>query len=348
MSRAETMPKALPLLDNIETTQNNKTSRKPLIDKASDDFFIEKKYDKNINSDAIIDITEAKNLSFRLAHSLIENNSFLIDKAEKMLNCGNYVEVAEGSVVYANFCRLRLCPMCQRRRSLRAFSDFCKMNDYLDSTYGYKFLHLVLTVPNCSSDELGSTISKLYKSFNLFLNNSLVKNKFKGVARCLEVSYNNRYKIDGEDGEMLGRCFHPHLHCLVAVSRSYGSGKNYIRQELIQQLWTDINGSSQPLQVHIERIKDGDTSALAEVAKYSFKPLEFTCSDAERVRVLEALNLGLHGRRLVTFFGVFKEAKRITKAKCDEDNFEPERIEVDGSSLHRYNYNCLSHQYEAI
>ena len=82
----------------------------------------------------------------------------------------------------------------------------------------YRFLHLVLTIPNSNDgNELVQAIRLLYKGFSFFMAYKSIRGAFKGVLRCLEISYN--YESDS---------FHPHLHCLVAVNKCVGKSEELL------------------------------------------------------------------------------------------------------------------------
>lgn len=262
-----------------------------------------------------------------------------------MLLCGSYIETQNEKVVSANFCRQRICPMCQRRRSLDVAANTREIVDYLTANGGRKFLHLVLTVPNVGLCNLDETITRMYKASSKFFKDKKIVNKFKGVMRCLEVTYNSRIGyIDGDvDGGLtiIGNAFHPHLHCLVSVGKSYGSGKNYIKQADLLELWRSYYGDERITQLHVAAVKDD--GAVSEVAKYCVKPLENDRPDYELSVVTEAIFTALHGRRLIQLYGDFKDAAR--KLKIDIDAEKPTSVEV-GFNVQRYYYNLNLGCYE--
>lgn len=283
--------------------------------------------------------------SEKIALSLLNNRSILAERAEKMLLCGSYIETQNEKVVSANFCRQRICPMCQRRRSLDVAANTREIVDYLTANGGRKFLHLVLTVPNVGLCNLDETITRMYKASSKFFKDKKIVNKFKGVMRCLEVTYNSRIGyIDGDvDGglQIIGNAFHPHLHCLVAVGKSYGSGKNYIKQADLLELWRSYYGDERITQLHVAAVKDD--GAVSEVAKYCVKPLENDLPDYELSVVTEAIFSALHGRRLIQLYGDFKDAAR--KLKIDIEAEKPTSAEV-GFNVQRYYYNLNLGCYE--
>ena len=338
-----------PLLDNIETTFPTPKVSKALTDNEFDDIF-----DENLYTLLLSDFEKYKKLSYQVGQALdrFAKEQKLRDKGKLMLSCGFSLEFVDGRLYNANFCRQRLCPMCQRRKSLKTYSDFMKLLHHLD---GYAFLHLTLTVPNCPLNELAETIGFMNKCSSRLFSLGETKKAFKGVVRCLEVTYNSSTIS-----------FHPHFHCLIAVKPSYFKSRDYIRFDRLQYLWSaiwkmreenlksdkwDSNSfmsialsASEFLQVHVVR---ADNGALPEIAKYAVKPLDFECSEKERADVLGHLHSALNGKRLVYLSGVFKEANKILKLKLEEDTAERlSRGEVDKDELIHYYWNYRRSRYE--
>lgn len=222
------------------------------------------------------------------------------ERAEKLHNCGTYVRLQEDAdsgrlnVVYSNFCRQRLCPLCAWRRSLKTFLHVGTIVERLD---GFEWLHVVLTVPNCAAADLPDTLTSLYsRSRALFRNPRL--SAWEGVFRATEVTYS-----PARDD------FHPHLHCLVAVRPGYFKGRIYVSQKLLQELW---GGNL----VWVRRVKD-KLSAVAEVSKYATKPVSLRDGG---VVAYEALQGALHGRRLIQTFGVIDDARKALNVEFDADD----------------------------
>lgn len=271
-------------------------------------------------------------------YKLIEDLPYFFTRVEKMKSCGDYIALdEEGKIAQASFCRLRFCPMCQRRRSLRMFSDVIQIFELLKPK-NYQYLHLILTVPNVSGENLSKTIDKILLSSSrlwckrtdkhiksLLFDEKLLKNRekvaraFKGVLRCLEVSYNENTNS-----------FHPHLHCLVAVNKSYFSGRSYIKTEEISSIWASLN--KVPFAIcHIRKV-DNSGAAVAEIAKYCVKPFEAT-ETARAAEALQTIFSNLHNRRLVQTYGVIKQAARKL---CEGGPGEDVLDESDGLSLEKY------------
>ena len=273
---------------------------------------------KNCIVDFVEEFTSAK-LKTEVISKLMLSSEELSDRGKKLCECGTYIgfnfnENENLSVTSANFCRQRLCPMCQRRRSLRTYSAVSKVYELANKT-GYQFLHVVLTVPNCPAAALNNTCDFLFKQSSLLFRKSddvhtkaackgnedikklrrNIKNSFKGVFRALEITFNDKLSIDHPFA------FHPHLHCLVAVRKSYFTSRDYISHEKLQKVWGTLTGIEN-VQVFIGRVTD-QCASIAEVAKYAVKPFKGDVT----VEVLETLHKALFNRRLVQTFGIFRD-----------------------------------------
>jgi plasmid rolling circle replication initiator protein Rep len=277
--------------------------------------------------------------AYRVAELLGDDYTFTdwgIDNTDNryraLIDCGTFLgfskEIEQGRAVYhlkaSNFCRQRLCPMCQFRKSERMFANMLRVVKHLESDY--RFVHMVLTIPNPRYDyELVNAVKILYKAFGILISKGKPKKAFKGVLRCLEISYN--YEND---------TFHPHLHCLVAVKPSYfNDSKVYISLDTLRELWSeavkkalskvtfeaDFCRTEHLLQCSLRSCKVGDYEGVAEVCKYCVKPLELdkTENDVQNKRVLLVLWHTLKGARFVQKYGVIKEAFKILKLSEEDE-----------------------------
>lgn len=222
-------------------------------------------------------------------------------KAVRLRECASWLEFSrteEGLRLHrANFCRVRLCPICAWRRSLKTFGQVYKIVSVAQEEYA--FIFLTLTVKNCAPDGLSKTLDELSKAWNRFVNYSEVKSAVKGYYRATEVTHN----VENDT-------FHPHFHCLLAVTKSYFSGRTYLKHEKWVQLWRKAARLAYDPQVNIQRVKGQNVEGIcAEVAKYATKSDDIICFDdwdltVETVRVLDR---AFAKRRFIAFGGIFKD-----------------------------------------
>jgi hypothetical protein len=265
-----------------------------------------------------------------LTASVMSDTDTLFDKAELLTMCGTYLGYDEtgDKVISANFCRERFCPMCQKRKSLKQYANSLRLAEFLQGEF--VFLHCVLTVQNCFDIELNETINNLYSASRKFFNNKRIRQGFKGALRALEVTYNQKR----DD-------YHPHLHCLVAVRRSYFTSRYYISIDTLRQIWADCLGVDYLPQVHISKC---DENGFAEISKYCVKPLDLQLPRHVHAKVLDTLNRALKGRRLLQSYGVIREA--AATLKLNEDIETPNECSVCADDVKVYKYNFSLGKYE--
>lgn len=268
------------------------------------------------------------------------------DVADKIAECGSFLgfhiganengEVGKPQLVAANFCRQKLCPTCQKRKSLKMFANTLKVCEYLER-YEVKYIHLVLTVPNCRGGEaLVGTIKKLYRDFGKFYHYKETARVFKGCLRCLEITYNAENST-----------FHPHLHCLIAVNKSYFNSRYYLTYDRLRGLWQSACRSDKPYQISVGAIRGDVAKGVAEVCKYCVKPLDLDeVGEAHAQYVYSTLGTVLKGQRAVQKYGLIKEAYKALDLK-DEDEDEAATPPPAGQVLY-FRYNKDTGKYRSV
>lgn len=229
-------------------------------------------------------------------------------RADRVEQCGTFLEFHvfpnDVKLQYANFCKDRLCPMCNWRRSMKIFSQVSKVMDHMQ---GYQFLFLTLTVKNCSAADLPKTVQVLFDGWRYLYNkNKEFKSVIHGTFRSLEITRNKK-----------NGTFHPHLHCILAVKPSYFK-KGYISQKRWSELWCNACDLDYNPIVHITKIKDtgkGISGAVVEVSKYSAKGIDYIKS----VEATQALLGGISGRRLCGWTGIFAKIRKQLELDDVED-----------------------------
>lgn len=262
---------------------------------------------------------------------IMSNSDVFTNKdRQDIMNCGDILGFNnEHELISANFCRKRICPMCQWRKSEKTFSQTIRLAERLTKD-NYRFLHLVLTVPNCTHNKLNSTINAIYNAFSKFIKYKDIKRAYKGIMRCLEIT------INYETHE-----FHPHLHCLIAVNKSYfNDSKIYLSYERLQELWTKAYKSDVPLSISIGAIKNN--LGFAEVSKYCVKPLDLMPDNiAANTEILTALHYTLKGKRFTQTYGIIKDILKQIKQEdkhreCSITNTEQMFTYIWDSDARRY------------
>lgn len=270
-----------------------------------------------------------------LAVSSVMDN---LKRSSNMASCGSCLLFAVGSsgekrLYRANFCKDRMCPACQKRRSLVLFHqvrNICQSIQNENPTY--KYLLLTLTVPNVKADRLPDELKHLMKSWDRLSKRKEFKTRIKGWFRALEITYNEKR----DD-------YHPHFHVLLCVPSNYFK-KDYISHARWLELWQESTKYPNITQVDIRAIKpnpkrpesDAISSAAAEVGKYATKPSDYvgrTSGGGFRAdkKVVNQLASALVRKRLIAFGGLMKEHAEKLKLADIESN-EIDLINVDGDS----------------
>lgn len=255
-------------------------------------------------------VHKVSNTYLAIAYDEIDEN-----KASRLRDCASWLEfnrTDEGGLKLhkANFCRVRLCPICSWRRSLKTYGQVRKIINVTGNNYAYIFM--TLTVKNCTPEELDSELTAITKAWNRFIGYKAVKNVIKGYYRATEVTHN----IENDT-------FHPHFHCLFAVNKSYFSGKTYLNYEKWRELWKKALRVDYEPQINIQRVKGQNVEGVcAEVAKYATKVDEdVLCFDDWdlTVQTVDVLNTAFNKRRFIAFGGIFKEIHKQLNLDDIED-----------------------------
>lgn len=234
--------------------------------------------------------------------------------SQRLMTCAPWAvfeQTPEGQRLQASsFCRVRLCPMCQWRRSLKLAGQARMVVAEADrrraidarSGQGWRWMMLTLTVRNVSGDRLAQEIDALHKALK-----RLTLRKVwpaAGWLRATEITYNAKADT-----------YHPHMHLLLAVPPEYFAGRAYLSKAKWVRLWREVAKLDYDpvLDIRVVRPKpgsDGLGAALAEVAKYGAKPSDYIRpQDIDlSARVIGVLTQYLDGRRLTSWGGVLKEA----------------------------------------
>jgi plasmid rolling circle replication initiator protein Rep len=241
----------------------------------------------------------------------------IIKRSARMENCGSSLQFAcsangDKRLMRADFCRDRMCPACQKRRSLVVFHQVKNVCLSLQSEFkSTNYLLLTLTVPNVPVDDLRKTMSAMNMGWTKMAKRKEVKKAVWGWFKALEVTCSHRDKKDSS--------YHPHFHILLAVPGNYFKGRNYIKHERWLELWQESMKMPEITQVDVRKVKPNPKrenstaieSAAAEVGKYATKPSNYITKFQDdyfaNELVVNDLARALAGARLTAFGGRMKE-----------------------------------------
>ena len=308
------------------------------------------------------DYTYRKASNWQLIDSLLRLGQS--ERAGKVASCGTQLQWCEDftppRLVGANFCKDRLCNMCIWRRTQKVYAQVSSVMDVLEERNSFQYVFLTLTVRNCSGMDLSKNIEWLFKAFGLFIKDKQVKKAFKGFFRSLEITYHPEYSASLQ--------FHPHLHIIFAVNKSYFRSPYYLDHDTIRGIWKHClevyygDVSWQPGEnwtpalgrpklgtvrkdigydpiCYIEKVRcrlddQGEYSlkaAVCEVAKYTVEyESVFSSSYVDTDRAVLHLSEALHGRRLCAFGGVFRDVARELKL---DDAIDGDLVNTDNKKI---------------
>lgn len=246
--------------------------------------------------------------------------------AERLRSCANTLHFgvdADGKrrLVGTWFCRVRLCPICQWRRSLKLYSQMRKVMRYLEPQE-YQYIFLTLTMQNVKLDELPGALENLILGFNRLTKYKEVSRVCQGWYRGVEITHN----LDRDSGSY--DTFHPHVHVVIAVRKSYFSDRYYLSQARWTELWQRALQVEYTPLVDIRKVKGATAKAVCEVTKYAAKSQDYIVLDDwdMTVETVKGLDVALHRRRLVGFGGCMKDARKVLEL---EDNESGDLVHVD-------------------
>jgi len=226
-------------------------------------------------------------------------------RSKRVRDCGRYltfkkeIESGHKHLVSANFCRERLCPMCQWRRSLKVFYQVSHVMDLAEENKNLIPLFLTVTIRNCKATipEMTETLDLIFKGWHLLFKIRKIERAILGWFRALEITYNA--ETDS---------FHPHIHAILMVDKSYFKN-SYIETTEWVQLWRSAMRLDYDPICDIRRIKNGKgkRKGIIEVSKYTVKDTEIATHDNARTdRLIHVLGETLKSRRLYAFGGLLK------------------------------------------
>lgn len=232
------------------------------------------------------------------------------NRATNFKNCGTNIAINDnGKITGANFCKQRLCPVCNFRRSSMMWH---KINQIIEYDKDMDFIFVTLTVKNCTGQELNNTIDKVLQGFRRISNRKKWKRAFIGFVRGLEITYNPK-----ED------TFHPHIHLLINVSKDYFINANYVDFDELRHWWEESCELNYHANVDIRKVKTEEKqNAVAEVAKYAVKMADLMKDgiSSKTIKATEILFDAVYNRRLVSLGGSLLKIARILKIDIDDEN----------------------------
>lgn len=274
------------------------------------------------------------------------------DYAFRSATCATWIQFrasasGERQLSAANFCQLRLCPMCISRRARRTAWKLSQVLNQVEADHGAMFLFLTLTIKNVDGDHLGDGIGQLTRAWNKLLQHRHIKAAVQGWFRAIEITRK-------------GKGYHPHIHAILAVSPEYFASKSglYVSHAEWVRRWRLALGVDYDPSVRIQTAKAkgevaGGVAAALEAAKYTVKDEDYIdpkLKDKEAAQIVQDYTEALRRRRLTAYGGWLKEAARALDAEDLETgdlvHVEDDTIREDVADLiETYNWHMGAGDY---
>ena len=200
---------------------------------------------------------------------------------------------------------------------------------FLSYAKGYEFIFLTLTVPNVTGNELVRELDEQYLALKRLIQRKEFKAISNGFIRKTEITYNQKRND-----------FHPHIHMLIAVNKSYFTEKSlYVSQHKWQEIWKKCKKDNSITQVHVKKANE---SSFKELAKYEAKDFDMLGYSQE---VFDVFYKALKGRKTLTFNGCFQEAKKMYKEGKLDEYKEVDKTEYVDTFFHMFNYSKSKYDF---
>lgn len=366
-----------------EIIMQAKNTSKKLVDPQTGDVYYEAERLRDKKNGKKIEWEKHKKRADKLAEvyeglSDSQESNYYKKRAMRILECGAvlvyhlYPATGEMKLFQVHFCKVRLCPMCSWRRSLKCFGQMSKVMNYLEEKTDYEYLLLTLTAKNVTGDMLSGEIDRYLDGFKKMTRRKEYKAISRGHFRSLEITRNW-----GED------TYHPHIHAIIAVNKSYFTDSaKYLSQKRWAQLWQDCMGLDYEPRVHVKKLKPAEevnpdepfniryAKAVAEVAKYTVKSgdVVFELRKKEREKLVRkygrevvehieregerltpetvmTLDSALRNRRLIAYGGELKCAHKLLSL---DDAVDGDLINTDGEENIRTDLQAVILEYRWV
>lgn len=245
----------------------------------------------------------------------------LSKRGERIMSCNRMIKLAQCAdcghidIVSASYCRDRLCPLCSWRISIQRYARMRRILEAVPP--GYEYSLVTLTVKNCKSADLSSTIAAMSAAWADVRRQRWLKDRLVGWARSLEVTYNKS-----------SREVHPHYHIIAVWSRASEGGCTALIQEWLQRCarhGLTCTAAAQDAQSIKSAGGEGASliGAICETMKYCVKSKDLL--DGVPLSTVRDIALGLEGKKLISLGGIIKhiaaklELDDIDKSYPDDD-----------------------------
>lgn len=207
-------------------------------------------------------------------------------------------------------CRYRLCPTCQIRRArliggqARSAYGYLAERGQLD---GVRLILVTLTQQNVSPSVLRAEVDRLLSALSAMRQARDVRRYLVGSARNIEITYNSVMDT-----------YHPHVHMIAMISPD--APEDMLTSAYWRALWARLMHLDYNPVCDARPIED-TAGAICEVSKYVAKSQHMLqdLPDETLKRVIPTIDAAIAGRRLTSYTGIWREARKILQLVDDPD-----------------------------
>ena len=292
----------------------------------------------NSNCQAVInELNARKRIHGKIIDDLCDSfrtlNKATDEKEQRLRDCASIIQLNEnGKIIGANFCKNRYCPICQWRKSRKAYALSMNVQNEVEKRENLQFLFLTLTLKN--SENLSNGIDEMLSSFKRLQDTKRFRRIVKGFIRTLEITYS---KADEN--------WRPHIHLILAVDNDYFiNSEKYTDFEEWRKLWQTVAHTEYAPQINIQKIDDKERcNAIAEISKYMVKPFDLELSKDTENTYTHLLRSTFR-RRLTSTGGVYRTATKKAQKEYDQQ-CDKEVIELMQNSSVLYTFKFSEYNY---
>jgi len=290
-------------------------------------------------------ITPKKDLNRKAADYLEKHVTVkTINRFETCRSWMHYLTNVEMSVKRlhkTDACGNRFCPICTWSTAKKDAIKISVIMNAVKEIEDKDFLFLTLTAPNVSGEELRDEIDRFNAGVNRLFQRRNVKRIAKGYIRKLEVTtdqekliteklykrkkdYYDMRRLKVGDPNPTYNTYHPHMHIIVVVNKSYFGNRDAISKVEWLEMWRGCMRDNSITQVDAKKVRStdsGNSNAVLEIAKYTASGNDLYHSE----NVFDTFYLALKRRQLIVYSGMMKDyAKKFKVGDLDEFKKENE------------------------
>lgn len=233
-------------------------------------FFKSKNFKQNCDYDLFSDVsledkrpwTRKKNMA-RKIQSIYEGDSDFQKMAERIAACSEVVTVDSSSKTTggrkfkfksSRFCRVRNCPVCQWRRSLKWKARFHKaLPEIKNEKPTAKWLFLTCKIKSCAIEDLRTAIQDINKGWKKVNERKIFRNTIIGWMKGIEVT-RDKY----ENASL-------RLNAMILVKQSY-FGNRYVSLKMWKEGWKESLRIDYVPDISVKKInKHEDLNAFVDI-----------------------------------------------------------------------------------